>query len=72
MPDNVCPTWAVPLTVGKPVLTGTLPVARDDSGCLGRVGRLAGAGRVAGGDLEPQREPEIGRDRHIGQPGRAR
>ena len=27
MPDNVCPTWAVPLTVGNPVLTGTLPVA---------------------------------------------
>ena len=27
MPVRVCPTWAVPLTVGRAVLTGTVPVA---------------------------------------------
>ena len=27
MPVSVCPTWAVPVTVGKAVLTGTVPVA---------------------------------------------
>ena len=27
VPDNVCPTWAVPLTVGGAVLRGTLPPA---------------------------------------------
>ena len=58
VPVSVCPTWAVPVTVGKPVLRGTLPLAATHSGCLGGAGGLAGAGGVAGGDLEPQGEAE--------------
>ena len=27
MPVSVCPTWAVPVIVGRAVLTGTVPVA---------------------------------------------